>query len=87
MYNPLSLKCFSENKAEFLPPLLPQPPHKPVSNQGLGVAVGMIQLIPILIKKELSLQDLEETKEIQEKGKEGKKGRRKKGIGSNWKNR
>ena len=61
-----------KKKTKELLPLLSQPPHKPVSNQGLGVGKGQ-GLIHSKINKKKLAQDVEETKKLQET--EGKRER------------
>ena len=61
-----------KKKPKELLPLLSQPPHKPVSNQGLGVGKGQ-GLIHSKINKKKLAQDVEETKKLQET--EGKRER------------
>ena len=54
-----------KKKTKELLPLLSQPPHKPVSNQGLGVGKGQ-GLIHSKINKKKLAQDVEGTKKLQE---------------------
>ena len=75
-----------KKKAKELLPLLSQPPHKPVSNQGLGAGKGQ-GLIHSKINKERSIGCRRDQEVTGDRGKERKEGRTKKRTGGDWKNR
>ena len=75
-----------KKKAKELLPLLSQPPHISVSNQGLGVGKGQ-GLIHSKINKESSIGCRRDQEVTGDRGKERKEGRTKKRTGGDWKNR